>query len=166
MIFIGGHMKHKKISAIIILITYLFLINCIPAYAEVTENKAGWSSHYGNDGTVCTELGINGYEYYKWLVNHDGTLSNDIDNETDNTKYYTGTRYVGYDHRNPLGDCTEAYGVRDVKGVAVMNCTGFVWHVLMKSAVNSGKTMEWAEKNIPTMGDSFNGSGRNGYSPR
>ena len=123
--------------------------------------KGNWQYVRIADGTICSELGIDGYEYYKWLVNHDGTLSNDIDNNIDYRDYYIGTPYNGYDHRNPKGDCETAYGVRDKAGVAGMNCTGFVWHVFMKSALNSGKTLDWAEANIPTMHDSFNGKSTN-----
>lgn len=121
-----------------------------------------WSSYRLGSGTVCSELGIDGYEYYKWLVNHDGTLENDVDNDIDNRDYYIGTPYKGYDHRNPKGDCAGAYGIRDTAGVASMNCTGFVWHVLMNAGLNSGKTLEWAYAGIPTMGDYYNGKRTNG----
>ena len=152
-------LRCNKIISIAVIISVLVSINGISAEAS---QKGGWSKHRSGDKTVCSELEIDGYEYYKWLVNHDGVLNNDIDNSVDYTNYYIGTPYVGWDHRNPKGDCKGAYGVRDLNGYAAMNCTGFVWHVLMKSAVNSGKTLEWANKNIPVMGDSYNGRYTNG----
>ena len=133
------------------------------AAAQEDKDENGWSGHYGGSSTICSELDISSYEYYKWLVNHDGTLDNDIDNSEDNRDYYIGTPYVGYDHRNPKGDCEGAYGVRDEPGVAAMNCTGFVWHVLMNAALNSGKTLDWAQENIPTMGDYYNGKFTNRF---
>lgn len=133
------------------------------AAAQEDKNTNGWSGHYGGSSTICSELDISSYEYYKWLVNHDGTLDNDIENSEDNRNYYIGTPYVGYDHRNPQGDCEGAYGVRDTPGVAAMNCTGFVWHVLMNAALNSGKSLDWAQENIPTMGDYYNGKSTNRF---
>ena len=48
-----------------------------------------------------------------------------------NTGYYLGTVYDGGDNRNPNGDAN--YNGRDVRpGQAGMNCTGFIWHMLMK----------------------------------
>ena len=38
------------------------------------------------------------------------------------------------DNRNPAGDCQGANGQTDIPGSAVMNCTGFVWHVMYKKA--------------------------------
>lgn len=150
----------RFISVLLVSVLAVGALTVIPA-ASVSASGTGWSTHHDGTKTVCSELGIDGYEYYKWMVNHDGDLGNDIDNTVDYTGYYIGTKYVGYDHRNPKGDCSGAYGVRDSKGVAAMNCTGFVWHVLMKSALNSGKTLEWANSNIPTMGDSYNGKSTN-----
>ncbi|MEE1087043.1 MAG: cohesin domain-containing protein [Schaedlerella sp.] len=49
-----------------------------------------------------------------------------------NDTYYLTTPYVSGDHRNPNGDCYYNYGI-DTYGVAAMNCTGFVWHVLTSS---------------------------------
>ncbi len=61
--------------------------------------------------------------------------------EHENDKYYLGTPYMSGDHRNPKGDCKKTYGKMDVKGVAGMNCTGFVWHALYKAtAKNKGNT--------------------------
>ena len=132
------------------------------ADTSAADKIGGWDLHREGNKTVCSELEIDGFEYYKWLVNHDGDLSNDIDNDVDEREYYNGTPYIGWDHRNPKGDCEKAYGVRDIKGTAAMNCTGFVWHVLMKASLNSGKTLEWADKNIPVMGDNYNGKYTNG----
>lgn len=76
--------------------------------------------------TVSQVLGIDPKVYLEWLYSH----------ESDN--YYLGTPYKPYDHRNPNGDCSGAYGSLDTAGVAGMNCTGFVWHVLTKAAKLSG----------------------------
>lgn len=38
------------------------------------------------------------------------------------------------DNRNPNGDCGEIHGNDDYAGVAMMNCTGFVWHALWKAS--------------------------------
>lgn len=76
--------------------------------------------------TLCSALKMDFQKYMDWLKSH----------EKDN--YYLGTPYKGYDHRNPRGDCAGAYGNADTKGVAAMNCTGFVWHVLYKATKASG----------------------------
>ncbi len=48
------------------------------------------------------------------------------------TGYYLGTVYDGGDNRNPNGDAS--YNGRDVRpGQIGLNCTGFVWHMLMKA---------------------------------
>ena len=48
------------------------------------------------------------------------------------TDYYLGTPYNGGDNRNPKGD--PSYKGTDVNpGDVGMNCTGFIWHMLMKS---------------------------------
>ena len=76
--------------------------------------------------TIADCLGMDGVEYLSWLMSHE------------NDGYYLGTPYVGYDHRNPNGDCSKANGDLDKKGVAAMNCTGFVWHALYKPTLASG----------------------------
>ncbi|MBE6825243.1 MAG: hypothetical protein E7513_07915 [Ruminococcaceae bacterium] len=66
-------------------------------------------------------------------------INNLLSHEDD--KYYLGTPYMSGDHRNPKGDCKKSYGKLDKKGVAGMNCTGFVWHALYKAtAKNKGNT--------------------------
>lgn len=48
------------------------------------------------------------------------------------TNYYLGTPYNGGDNRNPHGD--PSYKGTDVNpGDIGLNCTGFIWHMLMKS---------------------------------
>ena len=76
--------------------------------------------------TLCSVLNMDFQKYMDWLKAHE------------KNNYYIGTPYKGYDHRNPKGDCAGAYGTNDVKGVAAMNCTGFVWHVLYKATKASG----------------------------
>ena len=76
--------------------------------------------------TLCSVLNMDFQKYMDWLKAHE------------KNNYYIGTPYKGYDHRNPKGDCAGAYGNNDVKGVAAMNCTGFVWHVLYKATKASG----------------------------
>lgn len=76
--------------------------------------------------------------------------------------YYLGTPYPqnadgtyilgktgNTDRRNPNGDCGTAYGTDDYAGVAMMNCTGFVWHVLYKA---SGMSYADAWRSIPAWG--------------
>ncbi len=68
----------------------------------------------------------------------------------ENDDYYLGTPYPEQvvngvpqyilgrngdcDNRNPNGDCGEIHGNDDYAGVAMMNCTGFVWHALWKAS--------------------------------
>ena len=99
-------------------------------------DAASWNGTNYGGGTIAgyrsflEAFGIHYDVYMKWLDDHDA--------DSANPNYYLGTPYAHYDHRNPRGDCAGAYGAYDTAGVAAMNCTGFVWHVLYKSAVLSG----------------------------
>lgn len=79
-----------------------------------------------------------------------------------NDNYYLGTHYPGdqwgnfvpgrnggTDRRNPNGDCGGQNGFDDFAGQAMMNCTGFVWHVLYKA---SGMGYQDAWNRIPAWG--------------
>lgn len=87
-----------------------------------------------------------------------------------NDNYYIGTPYPentdgtfilgrngGTDRRCPNGDCSHALGWDDYDGVAMMNCTGFVWHVLYK-ATGLGYLAAWDQ--IPAWGGCGAGSWR------
>ena len=60
------------------------------------------------------------------------------------------------DNRNPAGDCQGANGQTDIPGSAVMNCTGFVWHVMYKA---SGMDHDTAYATIPSLGGMEAGHG-------
>lgn len=80
-----------------------------------------------------------------------------------NDNYYLGTPYANYhseansntggsDWRSPTGDVAERDGFPgndDKAGQAMMNCTGFVWHVIMKAA---GMSKTEARNEIPCWG--------------
>ncbi len=110
----------RKATAMILVIVSLvsMLPTTIVSAASVPAEVKG--------KTLSQVLGMDVDVYINWLLKH---KSDD---------YYLGTPYKPYDHRNPLGDCNNAYGMADTKGVAAMNCTGFVWHVLYKSTKSSG----------------------------
>ena len=112
--------KAKNVISILLCFTLIFTSGSfwsIHAVAVPTEVKGK---------TVAEVLGMDGATYISWLTSHE------------KDKYYLGTPYTGYDHRNPNGDCAGAYGTMDSKGVAGMNCTGFVWHALYKATKASG----------------------------
>ncbi len=131
----GGEMKR--------ILSFLLAVMLVFSVAVMTDNfgapKAGAASwngtNYGGGGvygyrSFLEAFGIKYDVYMKWLDDHDA--------DSPNPNYYLGTPYVGDDHRNPHGDCKGAYGYYDTPGKEGMNCTGFVWHVLYKSAVMSG----------------------------
>lgn len=71
-----------------------------------------------------------------------------------NDNYYLGTIHSVVapndgDNRNPAGDCWGANGLTDIPGSPVLNCTGFVWHVLYKA---SGLDHDTAFNVIPSLG--------------
>ena len=143
--------KHAKRSlsfflAAITLVTVFFAGANI---GSVKADAASWNgTNYGGGSvagyrTFLEAFGIDYDTYIKWMDDHDA--------DSPNPNYYLGTRYVGYDHRNPNGDCAGAYGYYDSPGTPALNCTGFVWHVLYKSAVNSGASRSQINS-LPIMG--------------
>ena len=125
----------KSVSVLLAVLTVLtvMLIGVVPGTTKV--EAASWNGYNYGGGTLygsqtfLEAFGIDYDEYMKWLDNHDA--------DSANPNYYLGTPYAHNDHRNPRGDCAGARGAYDTPGVAAMNCTGFVWHVLYKSAVAS-----------------------------
>lgn len=119
--------KIKRIISIILCVTVLFgTISATTAQAATSLASVSALPAEVKGTTLCSAFNMDFQKYMDWLKSH----------EKDN--YYLGTPYKGYDHRNPKGDCGGAYGKNDVKGVAAMNCTGFVWHVLYKATKASG----------------------------
>lgn len=119
--------KIKRIISIILCVTVLFgTISATTAQAATASASVSALPAEVKGTTLCSAFNMDFQKYMDWLKSH----------EKDN--YYLGTPYKGYDHRNPKGDCGGAYGTNDVKGVAAMNCTGFVWHVLYKATKASG----------------------------
>ncbi|MBQ9471930.1 MAG: hypothetical protein IJU73_02170, partial [Ruminococcus sp.] len=118
----------KVLSLLLILIMMLSAIAFVSTLsASALENVKG--------KTIAEVLGMDVDRYMNWLTSHE------------KDKYYLGTPYVGFDHRNPTGDCKGAYGSLDTRGKAAMNCIGFVWHALYKpTKASGGKTSL-----IPTM---------------
>lgn len=71
-------------------------------------------------------LGVTRKNLVTWLESH----SND--------DYYLGTRYKPYDWRSPNGDLN-SFGIHS-NGSPGMNCTGFVWHALIKAGADFNLT--------------------------
>ena len=118
----------KKITATVLSVAMILGVFVFASGFEASALSAG-ANVKGN--TVCEALKMDGAAYMNWLLCH----------ERDD--YYLGTPYIGYDHRNPNGDCQGAYGVFDKKGVPGMNCMGFIWHVLYKATgFSDGKMSE------------------------
>lgn len=107
------------ILAVIMLMMAVVANTTVSVGAKTTSNEIVGK-------TVAEVLGMDGNTYINWLYSHQSD------------KYYLTTPYKGWDHRNPNGDKANAYGYLDTKNVAGMNCTGFVWHVLMKATKASG----------------------------
>ncbi len=142
-------MRRKRIrQSVSVLLSFLLLLSmtAIAGYAqptvqaaEQTEEPAGVNySVYGSQ-TLLESAEITYAMYMKWLEDHDNTGAY--------PNYYLGTPYVGYfvgtpfdgdDYRTPNGEAY-AYGMRPPSYAPYnshgMNCTGFVWNVL----VNAGK---------------------------
>ena len=119
--------KIKRIISVLLCLTVLFgTISATTAQAATASASVSALPREVKGTTLCSALNMDFQKYMDWLKA----------NEKNN--YYIGTPYKGYDHRNPKGDCGGAYGKNDVKGVAAMNCTGFVWHVLYKATKASG----------------------------
>ena len=118
----------------ILIVLTVMTVGIVPA--TLTASAASWNGYnYGGGSLYGSQsfleaFGIDYDEYMNWMDTHDA--------DSANPHYYLGTPYAHNDHRNPQGDCAGARGAYDTPGVAAMNCTGFVWHVLYKSAVASG----------------------------
>lgn len=124
----------------------VILAVCLLACAGMTQfSAASWNgTNYGGGTsygyrTFLDAFGIDYDTYMNWMDSHD------------DDNYYLGTPYVGYDHRNPHGDCQGALGYYDTPGVEGLNCTGFVWHVLYKAASLSGASRSQINS-LPVMG--------------
>ena len=126
----------KCVSVLLAVLTVLTVMLSGIVPGTLRTQAAGFNGYNYGGGTlygyqtILEAYGIKYEVYMKWLDDHD--------RDSPNPDYYLGTRYVGQDHRNPHGDCQGAYGAYDSPGSEGMNCTGFVWHVLYKSAVHSG----------------------------
>lgn len=126
--------KSVSVLLAVLMILTVMLVGVVPG--TVKTQAAGWNGYNYGGGTLYGSssflevFGIDYDEYMNWMDTHD--------KDSANPNYYLGTPYAHNDHRNPRGDCAGARGAYDTPGVAAMNCTGFVWHVLYKSAVASG----------------------------
>ena len=140
----------KSLSLFLAAITLISVLLVGAQVGSVKADAASWNgTNYGGGSvagyrTFLEAFGIDYDTYMKWMDDHDA--------DSPNPDYYIGTRYVGYDHRNPNGDCAGAYGYYDSPGTPALNCTGFVWHVLYKSAVNSGASRSQINS-LPVMGN-------------
>ena len=110
--------------------------------AEVTEDSSTGDHETFGSQTLLESAGITYAAYMKWLEDHD--------DRGEFPDYYLGTPYAGYfpdtpfetdDYRTPNG---EEYSEGDVppsyapyNGHA-MNCTGFLWNVLVRSGETCG----------------------------
>ena len=139
----------KSLSLFLAAITLISVFFAGTQLGSVKADAASWNgTNYGGGSvagyrTFLEAFGIDYDTYMKWMDDHDA--------DSPNPNYYLGTRYVGYDHRNPNGDCSGAYGYYDSPGTPALNCTGFVWHVLYKSAVHSGASRSQINS-LPVMG--------------
>ncbi|MBR1483951.1 MAG: hypothetical protein IJ598_13440 [Ruminococcus sp.] len=145
-------MLHKTKKGMMIFLTMVSLFAVMAtgmSVGSVKADAASWNgTNYGGGSvagyrTFLEAYGIDYDTYMKWMDDHDA--------DSPQPNYYIGTRYVGYDHRNPNGDCGGAYGSLDSPGTPALNCTGFVWHVLYKSAVHSGASRAQINR-LPVMG--------------
>ena len=130
----------KRIFSLILAITLSCMYMAYPLKAVAKAKQS-------QQKTVLEALKIDPVKYHDWLLSHEGTTKDDTKKMPEGTTgYYLGTPYIGYDHREPNGDTKHAYGELDRKGVAAMNCNGFVWHVMYKA---SGLDWKTAKKRIP-----------------
>ncbi len=139
----------KSLSVFLAFVTMFTALSVGVNIGSVKADAASWNgTNYGGGSvagyrTFLEAFGIDYDTYMKWMDDHD--------NDSPNPDYYLGTRYIGYDHRNPHGDCKGAYSYLDVPGKEGLNCTGFVWHVLYKSACLSGASRSQINS-LPVMG--------------
>ena len=130
----------KCVSVLLAVLTILTVMTIGIVPGSLQTEAASWNGYNYRGGelygyrTFLQAFGIDYDVYMKWMDDHD--------KNSPNPNYYLGTPYAHNDHRNPRGDCRGAYGDYDSPGVAAMNCTGFVWHVLYKAAVNSGASVQ------------------------
>ncbi|MEE0762775.1 MAG: dockerin type I repeat-containing protein [Acutalibacteraceae bacterium] len=108
------------------LVSYLLCMAMLSGMMCFASTNAGAVPAEVQGNTFAEVIGMDPEVYMDWLYSH----------EDDN--YYLGTPYKSGDHRNPNGDCEGANGSLDYYGVASMNCTGFVWHVLSTATDMSG----------------------------
>ena len=140
----------KSLSVLLAVFTVLTALTASIDFSSVKADAASWNgTNYGGGSvsgyrTFLEAFGIDYDTYMKWMDDHD--------KNSPNPDYYIGTRYVAYDHRNPHGDCKGAYSALDVPGSEGLNCTGFVWHVLYKSAYHSGASRSQLNS-LPVMGN-------------
>ncbi|MCD7751939.1 MAG: hypothetical protein LUI10_09420 [Lachnospiraceae bacterium] len=126
------------------------------AVSEIQESDLDLSSVtsvlYHEGGGYISDF-ISGVSYSSvldWLSLHredDYYLGTPYPSEPDGT--LIGGSSGSTDRRNPNGDCETAYGNDDYDGEAMLNCTGFVWHVFYKA---SGMSEEEAFNTIPCWG--------------
>lgn len=127
--------KSVSVLLAVLFVLTVMVVGIVPD-ATVKTQAASWNGYNYGGGklygyqTFLEAFGIDYDAYMKWMDDHD--------KDSPNPNYYLGTPYAHNDHRNPRGDCAGARGAYDTPGVAAMNCTGFVWHILYKSAVASG----------------------------
>ena len=116
---------------------------CLFSGMNAAVAQAAYGVTYNEGGNHLEDLWGTGYnEVLGWLGQHT------------NDNYYLGTIHSvaapnDGDNRNPAGDCQGANGQTDIPGSAVMNCTGFVWHVMYKA---SGMDHDTAYATIPSLG--------------
>ena len=121
-------------------------------------------------GVTVKEYNSGGNSISSVIPNANRTNVNNWLGKHENDNYYLGTPYPersdgsfiagrngGTDRRNPNGDCGGQNGYDDYAGVAMMNCTGFVWHVLYKA---SGLGYQDAYNRIPAWGGVGQGNWR------
>ena len=102
-----GFMK-KALSLLLSAVLVISVLAFVPGIGSVRSSAASWNGTNYGGGTVygyrsfLEAYGIDYDVYMKWLDDHDA--------DSPNPDYYLGTPYVGYDHRNPNGDCKVAYG--------------------------------------------------------
>ncbi len=134
-----------RVLSSVLAVVLIFSAAEILGASPIKASAASWNgTNYGGGQvqgyrTFLDAFGIDYDTYMNWLDLHD------------DDDYYLKTPYRGYDHRNAYGDCQGAYGMYDTPGVAGMNCTGFVWHVLYKSAKLSGASQSQIDS-LPVMG--------------
>ena len=145
----------KALSLFLTAAVFLTMLGAVGTSAATAEEESvGVSYETFGSRTMLESAGISYAVYMKWLEDHDpdGAYPD----------YYLGTPYVGYfagtpfdgdDYRTPNG---ESYRAGDVPPAAApynghgMNCTGFMWNVLVNAAERSGASQS-AINALPAM---------------